>query len=260
MGERRRPHQLEIERWLLDELSPAERARLERELPPEEARSLKAEDAALRERLLQRRPPAELAAEVSRRAARSRAQAPRVRWLSASLAITSAAAALSLLAWLPRGDDVRAPRAVLEERTKGLSPQVRVYRKRGEAAERLTTGARARAHDLLQLGYVAAGRGYGVLVSLDGRGTVTLHHPSEPGASSALEGGGEQLLASAYELDDAPEFERFILATSDEPLDAARVLAAAEALAQEPARAAHAPLALPQGVEQHSLLVRKERE
>ena len=130
------------------------------------------------------------------------------------------------------------------DRAKGLLPHLVVYRKRAGRTERLPPQARAAAGDLLQLGYVAAGQAHGVILSVDGRGAVTQHFPAPGSTATALAPHGQQALPQAYELDDAPDFERFFFVTSRAPLDPAPLLAAARRLAQPPSSARASRLAL----------------
>lgn len=144
-------------------------------------------------------------------------------------------------------------------RIKGLRPHLRLHR-RGPAGiiEELRDGDVARAGDLVQMSYVAAGNRNGVVVSLDGRGQVTLHHPARPDGPATLEARGEHALDHAYELDDAQAYERFVLVTSgDEPLSPAAVLAAARDLALQGPAARHSPLPLPPRWRQSSILLHK---
>jgi hypothetical protein len=69
--------------------------------------------------------------------------------------------------------------------------------------------------------------------------------------------GGEVRLPSAYELDDAPGFERFFLIASDRPFEVAPVLEAARALAAQPVAARRASLPLAPGLRQTSLALDK---
>jgi len=94
-----------------------------------------------------------------------------------------------------------------------------------------------------------------VIVSIDGRGAVTLHFPADAGASTALEPGAHNV-PDGFQLDDAPSFERFFLVTSDAPIDVKTVVAAAEALALR--GGSTGPLALPAGLKQTSSIVHKE--
>ena len=77
----------------------------------------------------------------------------------------------------------------------------------------------------VQLAYSApVGEYYGVIFSIDGRSEVTMHYPYQRGQSSLLVGGRRTFLNEAYTLDDAPDFEVFVMVVSPEPLDAEAVL------------------------------------
>ena len=67
-------------------------------------------------------------------------------------------------------------------------------------------------------------RPFGVVVSIDGRGTVTPHLPVPPGPAARLAERRETLLPHAYGLDNSPGFERFVLVTADKPFDTAVVI------------------------------------
>lgn len=142
-------------------------------------------------------------------------------------------------------------------RVKGLVPALVIHRKRGDTIERLPAHAMAHAGDLVQISYVAAGNRQGVILSMDDRGLVTLHHPADVDADTSLQARGEQPLPHAFVLDDASGFERFVFVTSgDVPLDAATVMDAARRTANA-AGAEHEPLALPSGWHQTSVTLTK---
>jgi hypothetical protein len=90
--------------------------------------------------------------------------------------------------------------------------------------EPLARGDKVTQGDVVQLAYNAMGATHGVIFSIDGRGTVTLHFPSERTGSTALKAKGANALDFSYELDDAPRFERFFFVTSDKPVDVGTVL------------------------------------
>lgn len=143
-------------------------------------------------------------------------------------------------------------------RIKGLDPHLLLHRQRNGRVEALPDGAVAQAGDLIQISYMAAGSRNGVVVSLDGAGLVTLHHPSRPEGRPTLESRGQHALDHAYELDDARSFERFVFVTSgDEPLAPATVIAAARRLAQGGPAARHSPLPLPERWHQSSIVLHK---
>src|SRR5690606_16472546 len=117
-------------------------------------------------------------------------------------------------------------------------------------------GAVAHPADRIQLGYQAAGRAYGAVVSVDGAGGVFLHLPERGARAAALEPGGLVTLPSSWELDDAPGFERFFLVVATEPFALDPVLEAARWVAarRHPARD---ELPLPPSFEQASFLLEK---
>jgi hypothetical protein len=250
MNQLKGPHPLERERWLLGEQSEQERARTEARLDASERVHLRAEDEALRARLLATHPPSQLAMRALARA-RSPRRAP---FYIASLA---ALACATFLLWTPSAE----PRRTVEvrtERVKGQAMELRVYRQRAGGAERLRDGTEVAAGELVQLGFLRAGHRYGVLLSIDGGGSVTLHFPRDPTDSTRLpSGSGEQLLAKAYELDDAPLFERFLFVGADEPLVVDAVLDAARRLAGDLQRARVESLRVESASEQRSLLLHK---
>jgi hypothetical protein len=221
-------------------------------------------------------------AEIRRRAARP-AETPSRRW-SFNLFIAPLALAGSLgigLLLLRPGHGVspgphqlgpiaeaqpgtgESPETITSKGARSVSPRLWVYRQRATAGnaepERLGNGSRAARGDLLQLAYAAGPDGrYGVLLSIDGAGRVTQHLP-DPGAAgaSALRSANEIRLPSAYELDDAPGFERFVFITSTQPFPVAAALDAAHVLAGQGPSARTAPLALSPAFHQTSVLLQK---
>jgi hypothetical protein len=135
--------------------------------------------------------------------------------------------------------------------------QLLVYRKIQDRVETLSDGEKARAGDLLQLAYVSAEDSYGLILSIDGRGAVTLHLPESKGDSTRLELSKQSLLPSAFELDDAPEFERFFFLTSDSPIDVGGVLQEAQDLAKNLEQVRQNNLDLPESFHQYSVLILK---
>jgi hypothetical protein len=262
------PHWL-LERVALGELPPDAladaRARLERERDGDGRLARLAEDSR---RTLERHPPAAVAAEVERRrAARARMdsarEAGRGGWHGLSLGMPVAASLVLLVLSTqreppPEPTPARAPIIwnVSGEGIKG-DPMLRVHRQGATEPELLADHSRARRGDVLQLSYVSGGLPHGVVVSVDGRGAVTLHHPATLTGSTELAPGGAVTLGHAYELDDAPGFERFLFVTSDAPLDVATVLEAARVLARQPSEARTRPLPLPDTLAQTSLTLEK---
>jgi hypothetical protein len=258
-----------LERIALGELPPEElaaaRARLAAEPGGlERLARLEADDGATLARL----PPSQAAAEIARRrrvveASRSLSpSSPPRRWLPAVALGAPVAAGLALLMLFSQRELPEEPRpqqAVLLEttRTKGLEPKLLIHRQTAGAPEPLADSDRVRAGDVLQLSYVSGGRPHGAVLSIDGRGSVTLHAPESSTGPLALKGGTVPL-PSAYELDDAPAFERFFFITSDEPFDVNALMESARELARDPERARREPLPLPPPLSQSSLTLKKE--
>jgi hypothetical protein len=255
MKKRRVPDIL-IEQLLLGEL-PEAQARQLRGDPLVRARieELQASDREI----LERYPPELMGKRIGWRLEKqSPAPARPLRWSFARLAPVAGFAALLLAAGVvlatvvPRRDDAEVTRV------KGGRPHLVIYRKTDAGSEALAAGSGIRAGDVLQIGYVASARKYGVIFSIDGRGVLTLHFPATPAAPSLLSNEGETRLDYAYRLDDAPGFERFFLVTGDRAPAIAEVLAAGRRLASDPRQARQANLALPAGLEQWSVLLAKK--
>ncbi len=146
-------------------------------------------------------------------------------------------------------------------RVKG-SPEVKpvphlIIHRKGKNIEVLEKGSRAQAGDRLQLAYAAAGEAHGVICSIDGNGAVTLHFPDKKSDSTALMQRKRVLLANAYELDDAPGFERFFFITSEAAIDVEDILKRAKALANDSHRAKTDNIRLPHSFKQFSIVILK---
>lgn len=100
-------------------------------------------------------------------------------------------------------------------RIKGLKTGLEIWRKTADSTEKLANNNEARAGDLLQIRYAVPEQCYGVLLSLDGNGVLTIHLSGKQGKAVKLEAGKTISLESAYELDNAPKFETFYLLTAN---------------------------------------------
>lgn len=135
-----------------------------------------------------------------------------------------------------------------------------LFRKENDTVAELHSGDMAGNGDLVQLAYVAAEEKYGMIFSIDGNGVVTLHFPNTKYESTQLEREKKINLPNAYELDAAPEFERFFFVTSDSSINVGEILSQAELLAQEPSRAQTELLELGLVLQQSSILLVKEEK
>ena len=108
------------------------------------------------------------------------------------------------------------------ERVKGNAtamvsddPQIKLYRQKGHEIQALKDGDFARTGDVIQITYNAGSDQYGVIFSVDGNGNITRHFPENSWTAGQLEQRiDETPLDFSYELDNAPDFECFILVTS----------------------------------------------
>jgi hypothetical protein len=252
-----------VERLALGELDADAAAEVRRRLAAE-GRDADAELAALAassREILEAHPPARIAAAVRARAVATRR--PSRGFLAALPLVLAGAAAIGLLARPAKHDTTDRAPALEDTIFKGPADAgtavLGVYRHRESGDERLADGAAAARGDLVQLTYRAGAARFGALLSIDGRGQVTMHWPDSAAAAGRLSEKGEVRLPSAYELDDAPAFERFFLVTADAPFPLASVVEAARALAARP-QATRAPLALPASLHQASLTLDKSRK
>ncbi len=108
------------------------------------------------------------------------------------------------VAMVDQNDDVRI---------KGLSARMEVWKKTGDSAVQMENLGEAREGDEIQLRYAVAEKCYGLLFSMDGNGTITMHMGQENRAVE-LEPGKMTTLPFAYKLDNAPKFEKFFFLTS----------------------------------------------
>jgi hypothetical protein len=184
---------------------------------------------------------------------------PRTLVLVPSLA-PAVAIAISIIFLYIRTGNITIPDPFMNNvtRVKGPVSQLYVYRKSGSGAEQLSATSKVRNKDLLQIAYYSAEDTHGVILSLDGRGTVTLHYPAQPSRDTRIEKNRKIFLRSSYELDDAPGFERFIFISSRSPLDVRALYRAAEKLAKSPGRSKKSELSIDTTSRQTSLVLLKD--
>jgi len=259
----------QLERYLLREASASELADLDRRVAGDPVLAERVADLRRsNEQLLQRYPTRWMCRRIERKLRRSRGGAP-PRWSAYRLwaapaltAVLAVAAGTALLdrgtgSFLPAGDDDpavpgrSAPSpgggAVPAERVKGVGdePRLMIFRKLAGGHELLEDGSLARRGDLVQIAYRSDGLAYGAIFSVDGRGAVTRHLPAA--GEQAVPLAKRDTLDFAYELDDAPKWERFYLVASERPFGLSAVR---EELA-------HGDPALPDGLRLHLFTLKK---
>lgn len=246
-----------LERYALGEL-PQERMDTVRAAlaasPDGEARLAALERS--NEEILAALPPRVVAVAVRTKAERAR---PNRSWMG-GLALV-AVAALALFAVQVPETSVGSDDGTYIDDTQyvGLKgdPTLFISRLRGKTTESLwdQPNPKARAGDRLQLSYMARDRRFGLIASLDGRGVLTMHSGQQ--APVQLEPAERVSLPNSYELDDAPNFERFFFIASKEAFDAEVVLDAIRALDPADEETLTAPLSLPDTLEQDSITLTK---
>jgi hypothetical protein len=264
-GETGRPesnvHDWQLERYLLGELpgSEAEAVRDALARDHDDLRRRLAELERSNDGILAQHPPEALASAVRAARARGAERPPGSSWRRPEPAVAvlfAVAAMVAMVVVAPRLGP--RPDSADVTRVKGVTPYLLVYRKGAAEIERLPPGTAARSGDQVQLAYQAAGRRYGVIVSIDGRGVVTRHLPVEGSEAVPLEAGATVTLGESYELDDAPGFECFYLVTSDEPFPVDEVIAAVREPYREAPETPATLLPLPEAMDQFSFDLEKK--
>lgn len=94
-------------------------------------------------------------------------------------------------------------------------PSLKLYRQKGHEIQALNDGDFAHSGDVIQITYNAGADEYGVIFSVDGNGNITRHFPENSWQAAQLDKRPDETpLDFSYELDNAPDFECFILVTS----------------------------------------------
>jgi hypothetical protein len=221
-----------LERHHLGEVTPAEAEQLTHQTASDPA--VHARVAALRrdDEVWLASPDPVLLIQAVRSRRQSALTAPRppfVRWaipIGAAAVVVMAALAISLPATAPPPVSSAADDG---DRIKGIGASLAIYRRTDAGSEQLADGASAHEGDVVRIGYRVAKGGYGVILSIDGRGQVTLHLPANDGRAVALDSGGQVLLDRAFELDDAPVIERFHFIAGPTPFAVAPIIDAVRA-------------------------------
>lgn len=103
-------------------------------------------------------------------------------------------------------------------RIKGMDARMEVWKKTGDSAVQIENLGDAREGDEIQLRYAVAEKCFGLLFSMDGNGTITMHM-GHGNRAVELEPGKMTTLPFAYKLDNAPKFEKFFFLTSKDEFE-----------------------------------------
>lgn len=102
-----------------------------------------------------------------------------------------------------------------DDRVKGGGNRIELWQKKEGIVANILNNALLEKGDVIQIRIHPEKKCFGVVVSLDGRGTWTTHLPDSGSTSKAIKPGKDEFLDFAYQLDDAPNYEVFWLVTSD---------------------------------------------
>lgn len=272
MKETRRVSELMLERYRLGEVTPEERSFVDAELARDPFLSrryddLEASDAELRHnypRIINSLKDLSVSTGTGKRSGSRKS----VRILcAAAVLVCVLLPSVYYLRSRPAGEDfgVSGVTQNAADRLKGteIKLELSVYLKES----RTGTGEGRMLPDnfllgegsTVQLAYTAPPGDvyYGVIFSIDGRSTVTLHYPYMDGQVPVLVAGKRTFLDEAYTLDDTPDVEVFIMVVSRNPLDARMVLKTAHELASDPFTAGEKSAAAFDGCEVEVITIRK---
>ena len=140
-------------------------------------------------------------------------------------------------------------------RLKGNGPFLVLYRKIPSGSERLTDDSIAREGDTIQIAYNGYDRQFGIILSLDARGVITLHLPEQGSQAVKLGKGRLVPLQSAFQLDDAPGWESFYFVTSERPFALEPILQAIRKVSGAEKAPEHLPI--PESFAQFAFVLRK---
>ena len=215
-----------LERYLLGELSEKEMRELqERELSDEIFAARVAEMRLQGKRFLAENPFADLeerieAAEAAGNSAEKAGQ--NILWLKVAAALVIALGIFSVVVlnrdvatYDNNAASMEVAMADVDDgtRIKGMQASLEVWKKTGDSAVQMVNLGDAHEGDEIQLRYRVPQKCFGMLFSMDGNGTITMHM-GEGNKAIELEPGKMTTLPFAYKLDNAPKFEKFFLLTS----------------------------------------------
>lgn len=214
-----------LERYLLGELPEKEMRELqERELNDEIFAARVAEMRLQGKRFLAENPFVALEAKMAaaEQSANDEHNVVSVMWLKVAAALVIALGVFSMVLLNRNVETFDSKDAAMQvamadvddgTRIKGMQVSLEVWKKTGDSAVQMVNLGDAHEGDEIQLRYRVPQKCFGMLFSMDGNGTITMHM-GEGNKAIELEPGKMTTLPFAYKLDNAPKFEKFFLLTS----------------------------------------------
>ena len=214
-----------LERYLLGELPESEMVALQKREAEDEIFAARVAEMRLQgKRFVAENPFAALEERIEAAGGvENRAVAPRnTLWLKVAAALVIALGIFSAVVLNRNVDTFDSQNASMEvamadmdngTRIKGMQASLEVWKKTGDSAVQMVNLGNASEGDEIQLRYRVPQKCFGMLFSMDGNGTITMHM-GEGNKAIELEPGKMTTLPFAYKLDNAPKFEKFFLLTS----------------------------------------------
>lgn len=120
----------------------------------------------------------------------------------------------------PKSENVRVKGAKninnLENSRQNQKSEIRLYKKTDDGVQLLANGDSVKNGDVIQITYAPGKNNYGVIFSVDGNGNITRHFPEKSWKSERLSHEKPEIpLNFSYELDNAPNFECFVMVSSE---------------------------------------------
>jgi hypothetical protein len=143
-------------------------------------------------------------------------------------------------------------------RSKGIEPVLSIYIDKNNSPSELFNNDLVSEADLIQLTYNSAGKRYGTIFSIDGRGVITLHHPVDRNSEPLIDPNGSHALPFAYELDDAPEFEKFFFISSNTNFRVDNILKSADKLIKKGGILKSEKLDISSDFDQQTIMLKKD--
>jgi hypothetical protein len=256
-----------LERYRLGEISPAEKEYIRCRLATDMELQARLQTLELSDEDIRKRYPAGWLAERVRQQLEKKvppvapSAVPRRfygRWslAAAALVLLGIGWHFIRLMWIETPEGIETSVESVD-RLKG--DRLVLFRKTREGSEVLSDSDRVRPGDQIRIGYRAAGPVFGVIFSVDGHGTTTLHLPSQGEQAALLDQKDMVLLDQAFELDDTPGWEQFYLVSADRVFDITPLLASVRRAAKNTGgRRLPAQLPLPASFDQSSFILYKE--
>ena len=214
-----------LERYLLGELSEKEMRELqERELSDEIFAARVAEMRLQGKRFVAENPFVALEAKMAaaEQSVNDEHNVVSIMWLKVAAALVIALGVFSMVLLNRNVETFDSKDAAMQvamadvddgTRIKGMQVSLEVWKKTGDSAVQMVNLGDAHEGDEIQLRYRVPQKCFGMLFSMDGNGTITMHM-GEGNKAIELEPGKMTTLPFAYKLDNAPKFEKFFLLTS----------------------------------------------